>query len=80
MLNVTKLDYSAHQRNRDYTRRARNNGRVARQANEATTCIEVQHYLDFKFGASSVDITFPDNSTATLAVGADGRVYVQVPG
>ena len=49
------------------------------QPNEETTFIEVQQYLDFKYGASSVDITLPNEAMVKLVVGAGGRVYFQIP-
>ena len=79
MLNATKWDYPTHKPKRERTRREPENGLLLREPNERTTFIEVQHYLDFKYGASSVDITLPDNSRAKLVVGADGRVCFQVP-
>lgn len=79
MLNATKWEYPVYKTQRDRTRREPQNGRQVHESHEKTTCIEVQHYLDFKYGTNSVDITLPDNSTIKLVVGADGRVFFQVP-
>jgi hypothetical protein len=79
MLNATKWDYSTHKSNRERMRRELETRLLVREPDERTTFIEVQHYLDFKYGASSVDITLPNNTRATLVVGADGRVYFEVP-
>jgi hypothetical protein len=79
MLDATKWDYPIHKPNRERSRRELDNGILVREPNERTTFIEVQQYLDFTYGASSVVIKLPDESTVKLVVGADGRVFFQVP-
>jgi hypothetical protein len=78
MLNATKWNHTTYRPNRKRTRELEKE-LLARKPNERTTFIEVQHYLDFKYGTSRIAITLPDKSTAKLVVGADGRVYFEVP-
>ena len=79
MLNATTREYPTHKPYQDRTRRNQENGRLAQNPDQPTTFIEVQQYLDFTYGASSVDITLPNNARARLVVAANGRVYLQVP-
>lgn len=78
MLNTTKWEVLTHQPKWEQAHREPGNGQLARALDEETTFIEVQHYLDFKYGANSVDITLPGDVRARLVVGAEGRVYFQV--
>jgi hypothetical protein len=79
MSNATKWNHRTPEPNGGPSHREPGNGLLARTPNERTTYIEVQQYLDFKYGASSVDITLPNKTRAKLVVGADGGVYFQVP-
>jgi hypothetical protein len=79
MLNATKWNHPTRKPNGGPSRREPDNGLLARTPSERITYIEVQQYLDFKYGASSLDITLPNKTRARLVVGADGRVYFQVP-
>ncbi len=79
MLNTIQWDHLTYKSNQEHTHREGENDLRGCEPDAKTTCIEVHQYLDFAYGVNSIDITLPDESTAKLVAGEDGRVYFQVP-
>jgi hypothetical protein len=78
MLTTAQWEHLTHELSRERTYRESEEEVLVRAPNEKTAFIDVQYYLDFKYGADRITVTLPDKSRANLMIRADGRAYFEV--